>query len=281
MRFFYFIFFVFISLGATASNAIDSIGVENQNGNQLILHKVQAKETYYSIARLYKVSPRSIIEQNNNIPLHIGTLVKVPTERPFNKARLSSQANNANSNFIEYKVGRREFLYTIAKRFNTTVEAIKALNNLSSDKLSVGQTLKIPQGQNAATPAVVEVRPQVVSPSPLPEEADEKTEEKPRIPTSRLGLSERNERGVAVWITDENLDGSKMLALHRTAPIGTVVKITNPMTDRATFVKVVGKFTENETTKDVIIVITKATAELLGALDKRFQVSIDYGMPNE
>ena len=72
-----------------------------------------------------------------------------------------------------------------------------------------------------------------------------------------------------------------LVALHRTAPIGTVVKITNPMTDRVTFAKVVGKFTENESTKDVILVVTKATAELLGALDKRFQVTIDYGMPNE
>jgi hypothetical protein len=57
--------------------------------------------------------------------------------------------------------------------------------------------------------------------------------------------------------------------------------VTNPMTDRVTFAKVVGKFTENDSTKDVIIVLTKATADLLGALDKRFQVTIDYGTPNE
>ena len=102
-----------------------------------------------------------------------------------------------------------------------------------------------------------------------------------KIPAGRLGLTERTERGVAIWIADDNLDGTKMLALHRTAPVGTVVKVTNPMTDRVTFTKVVGKFTENESTKDVIIVLTKATADLLGALDKRFQVTIDYGTPNE
>ena len=72
-----------------------------------------------------------------------------------------------------------------------------------------------------------------------------------------------------------------MLALHQTAPIGTVIKITNPMTGKSTFAKVVGKFTQNESSKDAIIVVTKATADLIGALDKRFQATLIYGVPNE
>ena len=276
MRFFFAILCLIISSGAMASHTIDSIGVENQNGNQVILHKVQAKETYYSIARLYHVPPRAIIELNNNVALRIGSIVKVPTSRPFSSAAASANTasgSSRNDNIIDYRVGAREYLYSIARRFNTTVEDIRKLNNLRSDNLSIGQILKVRQGQTATEPVVTE--------SVTASEETEPEPEKPRIPTNRLGLSERSEKGVAVWITDENLDGSKMLALHRTAPIGTVVKVTNPMTDRVTFAKVVGKFTENETTKDVIIVLTKATADLLGALDKRFQVTIDYGVPNE
>jgi len=67
-----------------------------------------------------------------------------------------------------------------------------------------------------------------------------------------------------------------MLVLHRTAPIGTVMKITNPMSNRSTFAKVVGTFTENESTKDVVVVMTHAVAEALGALDKRFYCNITY-----
>jgi len=69
----------------------------------------------------------------------------------------------------------------------------------------------------------------------------------------------------------------KRVALHRSAPIGTVMKITNPMSNRTTFAKVVGKFTENESTKDIIIVMTKAVADALGALDKRFYCNLTYG----
>ncbi|HEY0054259.1 MAG TPA: LysM peptidoglycan-binding domain-containing protein [Pedobacter sp.] len=275
MRFLFSFFCLLLSFGAIASTSIDSVGVENQNGNQIILHKVERKETYYSIARLYNVSPKSIISINNKVALQIGLIIKVPTLRSYSLANNSTKNPNTpaqNVAVIQYKVGPKEYLYSIARRFNTSVDELRKLNNLRSDNLSIGQIIKVPQGQTQTVTVVTETAPTETA---LPPAEPEKV----KIPTSRLGLSERTERGVAVWIADENLDGTKMLALHRTAPVGTVIKITNPMTERSTFVKVVGKFTENESTKDVIIVITKASADLLGVLDKRFQSTIDYGVP--
>ena len=90
-----------------------------------------------------------------------------------------------------------------------------------------------------------------------------------------------NEQGVGVWIDDLNLPDGTMLALHKTAPVGTVIKITNPMTDRTTFAKVVGRYTETQETRDAIIVISKAAASLIGVIDRRFRVSISYGVPHE
>ncbi|MBC7915666.1 MAG: LysM peptidoglycan-binding domain-containing protein [Pyrinomonadaceae bacterium] len=278
MRLFLSVFCLLISSAGFSALSIDSIGVENTNGTLTILHKVGIKENYYSIARAYRVSPKSIIDLNGNAPLQIGVVIKVPTGRPFQTAPTSAQTTPSGL-IIDYKVGPREYLYALAKRFNTSIEDIKELNNLRSNNLSIGQTLKIRPGSNAQPVPVPEptapatVITPIVTPAPEPE--------KLKIPSGRLGIAERSERGVAIWITDENLDGTKMLALHRTAPVGTVIKVTNPMSDKVTFVKVVGKFTENESTKDVIIVLTKATADLLGVLDKRFQVSIDYGIPNE
>jgi rare lipoprotein A (peptidoglycan hydrolase) len=98
---------------------------------------------------------------------------------------------------------------------------------------------------------------------------------------NRFGIFEKDEKGVATWMDDDGLDPNKMLVLHRTAPIGTVIKITNVMTNRTTFAKVVGRFTDTEQTKDVIIVMTKNVATALGALDKRFQVNLSYGAPTE
>ncbi len=97
-----------------------------------------------------------------------------------------------------------------------------------------------------------------------------------KYPPSKYGLNQIDEKGTALAITDPDLDPNKMLVLHRTAPIGTVIKITNPMSNRSTFAKVVGKFSENESTKDAIIVMTKAVADALGALDKRFFCNLTY-----
>jgi rare lipoprotein A (peptidoglycan hydrolase) len=98
---------------------------------------------------------------------------------------------------------------------------------------------------------------------------------------NNFGLYEKNEKGVAVWIDDPDLNDNKQIVLHRTAPLGTVIKITNPMTNRTTFARVVGRINDNANTKDAIVVMSKSVADALGALDKRFHVNISYGSPNE
>lgn len=273
----------------TASASIDSINVEELNGYKNIVHKVEAKETYYSIARKYNVSPQTVIQFNSNRSLQIGTIIRVPTERPFkelnsNKAQTAGQSKLA---VIEYKVGPREYLGLIARKFNTTIEDLKSLNNLTSNTLSIGQVIKVPYGtapqEQLAPPPPAPIDTPAASSGNQPTQIDSSrnASDRLKLPPARYGLREVNERGPAIWISDENLDGTKMLALHQTAPIGTVVKITNPMTGKSTFAKIVGKFTENESTKDVIIVVTKAAADLIGVMDKRFQATLVYGVPNE
>ena len=143
--------FVILTFKANALK-IDSIRVENLNGKNTIIHKVEAKESYYSIARKYKVSPQSIIQFNSNRTLQIGTILRVPTDRAYSipknePAVLRSEIKPiAKMAIVEYKVGPKEYLLLIARKFNTTVEDLKILNNLTSNNLSVGQILKVPYG---------------------------------------------------------------------------------------------------------------------------------------
>jgi len=188
---------------------------------------------------------------------------------------------------FQYKVSAGETLYAISKRFNTTVDVLTKLNNLTSTNIQPGQVLLVQSG--GAAPASTQTQPSVIENSPNPVAKRDSTSvviiNKDSIDrhlnANRFGLFEKTEKGVATWMDDPGLDPNKKLVLHRTAPIGTVIKITNPMTNRTTFAKVVGRFTDNESTKDVIIVMTKNVADALGALDKRFHVDISYGSPNE
>ena len=45
----------------------------------------------------------------------------------------------------EYVVKKGDTLYSIAKKYNTTVNEIKSINNLKTNTLSIGQILKIPE----------------------------------------------------------------------------------------------------------------------------------------
>jgi LysM repeat protein len=347
-----------VSQSLFARSVIDSIGVKNQDGKKVILFKVKAKDTYYSIGRRYDVKPQVIMKFNNSKKetLTIGAIVKVPTGEPYKashkekatekivketkkekKERLTAEAreeriqkrqekdkeqeqatvtpvnvqqsvptrtvqqppvqqpvkqepevtNNDNLPTLQYKVSAGETLYGIAKRFNSTVDDISKLNNLSGTNLTAGEILLV--RSNSANPKPAPVQ-QLVVHTTMPVAKRDSTFVAPikdsstadrHLNANKFGLYEKTEKGVATWMDDASLDAGKKLVLHRTAPIGTVIKITNPMTNRTTYAKVVGRFPDSETTKDVIIIFTKNVAESLGGLDKRFRVIITYGSPNE
>ena len=303
---------VFSTSALFASALRDSIGVENKDGKKVIIHKLDPKDNYYSLGRKYKVSPKVIMAYNNNAPLPIGGIIKVPTDRPFLESSANTptpavqfkapllvkqsvatqqavpqqsapqqtavQQNNVPTQ--DYKVSAGETLYSIAKRFGTTVEDITAINGLTSTALTPGQIIKVRAGQSSAPVQVTEA-PVVAKPDATSVVQPSDSTNANKFNANKFGLYEKDENGVATWMDDASLDPNKKLVLHRTAPIGTVIKITNPMTNLTTYAKVVGRFTDNESTKDVIIVVTKNVADSLGALDKRFHVAISYGSPNE
>lgn len=48
------------------------------------------------------------------------------------------------SNYLDYVVKRGDSLYSIASRYNTTVNDIMKINNLNTSLLNIGMVLKIP-----------------------------------------------------------------------------------------------------------------------------------------
>lgn len=276
---------------ATPTNNPDT---ETQN---LTEHVVQKKENLNMLAEKYGTTVNEIKKANNlrTINLQIGQILKIPAQiseqekSPVMVAKIDppkpvvvvdkKESNKApekslEEEFIEHTVASNETMYSISTRYKVSMEQLKAKNNLKDNSLSVGQKLLI-KGQHPVKKPFTPPIATVVDTDP----DSNNTIKDPSLKyaASRYGLNQVDEKGTAVWIADQDLDASKMLVLHRSAPIGKVIKITNPMTNRTTFAKVVGKFTENESTKDVIIVMTKAVADALGALDKRFYCNLTYG----
>lgn len=259
----------------------DSIGVEVVNGEFHIIHRVERKETYYGLGRRYNIPVNRIMEVNDKKNLKPGDTVKIPTGRQEVPAIIapstpSTQVQQQDQPPIltEYKVGKNETLYAISRRFGTTVEAIKKMNELQSDSLKEGIILKIPNADYREPIPEVPQQPIVIDTSSAPELTPEQI-----IAANRYGIREKQEKGIGIWIANLETDGKSNLALHKTAPIGTILKITNPMTQNVTYAKVVGKFTDTAETKDAIVVLSKSAAAYIGALDRRFLIEIAYGVP--
>lgn len=95
-------------------------------------HTVSKGESLYSIANKYGTTVNELKSLNNlsNNILSIGQVLNLPG---------TSEENTINS----YTVKSGDTLYSIANKFNLSVSELKALNNLTSNTLSIGQTLKI------------------------------------------------------------------------------------------------------------------------------------------
>lgn len=99
---------------------------------------VKKGDTLYSIAKKYQTTTKELMELNN---------LSTPTLNVGEQLRLPINENDS-TEYIVYSVKVNDNLYSIAKKTNSSVDEIKALNNLQSDLLSIGQQLKIPVKSN-------------------------------------------------------------------------------------------------------------------------------------
>ncbi len=97
-----------------------------------ISYTVKKGDSLYSIANKYNISVSSIVSANNlkSNNLRIGEILKIPIV-------------SSGSTTMKYIVKKGDSLYSIARKYNTTVDNLKKKNNLTGNNLSIGQELII------------------------------------------------------------------------------------------------------------------------------------------
>ena len=99
-----------------------------------VVYEVVPNDTLYSIARRFNTKVDSIKSFNNltsNL-INVGDVLQIPI-------------NNSEYAYQIYKVVPGDTLYSLAKRFNTTIDNIMGINNDLTNILSVDQVIKIPR----------------------------------------------------------------------------------------------------------------------------------------
>ena len=113
-------------------------------------YKIIKGDTLEKIAKKYGVSPKALENANPKInpkKMKIGDRVVIPAAAP-KAAAISAPGDAGSKNSYVVKPG--DSLGKIAKSHGTTVNAIKAANNLTTDRINVKQVLKIPSKAEAA-----------------------------------------------------------------------------------------------------------------------------------
>lgn len=287
--------------------------------SEVLYHTTKAGETLYSISRQYGVTVDEIKSLNkmsgNSLEIGQRLIIKSgsATATTLNTPNASNTVNPKNiSSEQQHTVAPSETLFSISRKYNVSVEAIKELNMLDSNALSVGQSLKIPVMATNEMPAVVDATPVV---APITEQVDKKAtvdEVKKEIletpvaqndaqketvqgkdsmtnqrkepiiygnydksRQSHEGFEEIMEEGFAMKI-DNAPNTQKYLALHRTLPIGKILQVRNQMNNQSIYVRVVGKLPDTGVNNNVLIRLSDQAFERLGALDAKIPVEVTY-----
>ena len=298
--------------GHSKSAPTDSIGVEMRGGQRFVKHRIAAGETLMALTRRYHVSLDQITAANPQIKngLGVGQIVYVP--RPAaGKSAASAPAKAPATTYIpapavgavpaRYTVARGETLFGIARRFQLMPEDLIKLNKLpAAGAVRVGQQLLLTATEAgtlvaAAAPKAAVVRPVDVDVVPVTRTpaapsadkpaqiatvtttlpADKEEEKEGRTPTRASEVLARVvENGLGAPIERSATD--KYLALHKTAPVGTIMQVKNSMNGQSVYVRVIGKLPDTGENNNILVRLSPRAVQKLGTADSRFRVETNY-----
>lgn len=249
------------------------------------IHKVAEKETLFSISRLYGVSVDELRAWNKLTSSSLSVGQELFIKQTDTPATVASQPPQPKIQKGVHEVGQGETMYSIARQYDVLVEDLKRWNNLDGNELKIGQQLFVaPPATATNTPVVQEASreavPQTVATGSVTTPVETKAASPQAVqtitvPGSTTGTDAVVQSGLAELI--EGTEGNrKYLALHRSAPIGTILKVRNEMNNREVFVRVIGKLPDTALTDKLVIKISRSAYDRLGAIDPRFRVEITY-----
>lgn len=125
----------------TIAFAQNQLIIQNSSKGLYLDHKVAPKENFYSIGRLYHVSPKDI-EAFNGLDMNKGLNIGQTLRIPLNASNFSQ--STAKGQPVYYVVEPKEGLYKVSQKNNNVLMAdLRKWNKLSKDNVAAGQKLVV------------------------------------------------------------------------------------------------------------------------------------------
>lgn len=253
-------------------------------------HIVSPGETLFSISKTYNVTVDEIKSYNslsNNI-LSPGQELYIPQHTTTQQNQTNTQISVPDpENYVWHKVDTGETLYGLSLVYAVNLENIKRWNNLKGNTLSVGHNLivgvKREERRDSIHIVVVENKKPAdpVDDTVVASTKNDNPEKFKNVEITReviknaADFEEIVETGLAELIEDSG-NSKKYLALHRTAKVGTIIRVHNEMNGQEVFVRVIGPLPNTSINDKILIKISKAAYDRLAAIDRKFRVRISY-----
>ena len=278
---------------------------QQKPANQPVKEEKKVETVIKEVPQEKKPEPvvvKETITENKPDPVNTNTNVSTNSNSNSN----SNKSTNTNNGQIEHVVQIGETLYGISKKYNVRVTDIAHWNNLSNLEIRSGQVLIIKKGtQTASKPVIIDkeqereksenmlfeeirddkpVSVDIAKPVKVREEPSESLKRetayslKYKEDASSMYYKETTESGIATWIKDAspNTTRNGYFALHKTLPVGTIIKIKNPMNGKVVYAKVIGNLPDNQDNKNILLKLPQSAAKEMNVLDERMNMQVTH-----
>jgi LysM repeat protein len=269
---------------------------EEANSSSGKTHIVKSSETLFSISRNYNVQVEDIKRWNKltDNAISVGQELIIRPNGDDGASVANSQI--ANGNRTTHTVEESQTLYAISRIYGVTTDQILEWNGLTSGRLNIGQVLLVSApgtfeadiaqnssmlpdvGTTASLPIPTQETPSdIVDESGAPAVVGAVSTKVEEVDIERIEAPAEKviQKGLAEVIADTE-NTKKYLAMHRDAPIGTIMQVKNEMNTQTVFVRVVGRIQPTGDNGKIILMISKKAFDRLGAVDNRFPVEISF-----
>ncbi len=303
-------------MALTVSSQKGDLYIKKSDNGFYLEHKVAAKESFFSVGRLYSVHPRHLASYNKldyNKGLFLDKIIRVP----LTDTNFSQKASKGTP--VYYKVGEKDDWASISKSFKVTTDKLKTWNEGSvkkGQKVIIGllqspefisktfiakadkETVKEEDKKEKA--ALKEEKKELIAEEKKPEEKKEEKEfevktiiEEKKQPDNNYkpgyflfsfeqqvknAPSKKEETlTCGIFKTSSGWQDAKYYLLMDGINPGTILKLINPANNRTIYAKVLGEMSSIRLNDGFNIRISNASAAALAIGDEdKFILKVHY-----
>ncbi|MFT4031992.1 MAG: LysM peptidoglycan-binding domain-containing protein [Siphonobacter sp.] len=236
--------------------------------NQAQIHTVTSGETLFSIARKYDKGT-AVLKQWNNLSndgyVKAGQILYVSD--PKEQAPVTSKSAAKPELLAKAEESKKSIVSEPAK---PKVEYEPKHEEPRKEEV---RKIEEPKKQEEARKAEDEPKPVLAKKpeaEPLPHAVRTENEAIPNAGGKKI-----TEMGICELIDTQDRTG-KFLALHRTAPVGTMLTVRNEANNQSVIVKVIGKLPATGSADQVVVRLSAKAFERLQPTDRRIRAEVSY-----